>query len=174
MLRYQFLRAFRRQPLLDRAVERHEKHLVSLSERGLLVDVEDPRIEKHTGASGTWVVVCGRATMQSGIGIVYSIRLRAAREDRGVTVADQERSYSALIVGEGVALRYDSGHGSHNRHPHVHHAWPDAQKIDAPVLKLAKPVEINDFIGAIEKWRLEHAWRLPQLPPAITAIEMPR
>jgi hypothetical protein len=71
----------------------------------------------------------------------------------------------------GVAImRYDSGHISHSQRPHVHADWPKRLGLAFPDLRIEQPVDLSDFVLAIERWREEHRDILPPDPPDLGRV----
>lgn len=166
-----------RYPTLYSELEQLESELATLERKGVLIDVPLPRygsVEEASNSRLRRLRVSGVATMHSGIIITYLRDLFLEMPPKGeALVIDEERSYSAILQGEDTIIRFDSGHTTHSPDPHQHQAWTTLTDIDSPTMPLASSLELGNFIGRIEEWRMDHLAWLPTYPASIENARWP-
>ena len=109
--------------------------------------------------------------MRNGIVLLYVRDFGVVRPAKGpVLVEDEYRSFSAVLQGADVIMRYDSGHISHSQRPHVHADWPKRLGLAFPELRIEQPIDLRDLVIAIERWREEHRHILPPDPPELSSV----
>lgn len=161
-----------RTPTLHAEIERLEAQLASLERAGVLTDAPLPSHSRHITSDGIErFQVDGAAAMRNGIYLIYLRDFGISRPAKGpVVVEDEYRSFSAVLQGGEVILRYDSGHISHSQRPHVHADWPKRLALAIPELRIELPVDLSDFVVSIEAWRERHLHMLPPNPPELRRV----
>lgn len=154
-------------------VDRLEKELRTFEALGVIVEQTPVRYDVAGRAPGPeFVTLSGGGTLRNGLTFLYVHRLAVRRGPRGEPfVVDESRSYGSVVAGEGVLVRYDSGHDDHKQHPHLASPWDGARGVGPPAIALDREVDLSDFLTAVDDWRADNVWRLPEDPPRWTHYE---
>jgi hypothetical protein len=150
--------------------------LGTLERKGVLVEVPHPQYlwVEPEGAIPLGLRVSGIAAMHSNIVITFVRELVIEEPRKGPRVViDEGRSYQAILQGEGIIIRFDSGHATHNTDPHLHVGVTTMPDWDPPTMPLASPIELGNFIERIEDWRLDNGHRLPVYPATLEDVRWP-
>lgn len=165
-----------RSPTLDSELSRLITELNTLERKGVLVEAPHPRYQWLEAERGNplGLRVTGIAAMHSNIVIAYARQFALDEPEKGPTlVIDEDRNYSAILQGEGIIIRFDSGHATHNTHPHLHIGTTSLPEWDPPTMPLASPIELGNFMERIEDWRFDHLDRLPIYPATLVNVRWP-
>jgi len=165
-----------RSPTLQSELSRLEAELNTLERKGVLVDVPYPHYEAFEAdeQNPPSLRVSGIAAMNSNILIAYVRDFDLHQPGKGpALVIDEERSYSAVLQGEGTIVRFDSGHATHSPNPHLHTSWTSLAELEPPTMPLASSIELGNFIDRIEDWRLDHLHHLPTYPASLANVRWP-
>lgn len=148
-----------------------ENELSSHGRKGALIEVPDPLYEPS--GKGQFVAR-GVAAMNNGIVIVYrrNFRIRKPLLRREI-ITDESRSYSAVLQGEGIIIRFDSGQVTHNPDPHLHSQITELKDLEPPTMPLASPIELGNFIERIDEWRHDNLQFLPDSPGSLEDVRLP-